>query len=76
MQWRSHELIQDAYCKLLVALLRLVSSCISSGEIYDLIGENAGYVSWKLGPSSHWLPTFCAGRPRLGRRIVWRQTCG
>lgn len=26
MQWRSHELIKDAYCKLLVALLRLVSS--------------------------------------------------
>ena len=28
------------------------------------------------GADNHWLPTACAGRPRLGRHTIWRQTSG
>ena len=28
------------------------------------------------GADNHWLPTACAGRPRVGRHIIWRQTSG
>ena len=66
------------------------STCFAStGDVYGccillLWNQCTKWDCWKCcqcfenenqsGADNHWLPTDCAGRPRLGRHIIWRQT--